>query len=80
MVYYRSDLLKRDGPPKPPATWLTTMIAQRYQGKDLNSDGKADYGSCIAKKRAAQLDVVVGGGSYLQAEGTSQAPSSTSTP
>ncbi|HEY4725363.1 MAG TPA: extracellular solute-binding protein, partial [Actinomycetota bacterium] len=54
MVYYRSDLLKRDGL-KPPATWDDYLsIAQRYNGKDLNDDGKPDYGSCIAKKRSAQ--------------------------
>ena len=69
MVYYRSDVLKRDGL-KPPATWDDYLaIAQRYQGKDLNGDGKADYGSCIAKKRAAQsywMSWSVAG-SYLQA-------------
>ncbi|MGH2816044.1 MAG: ABC transporter substrate-binding protein, partial [Actinomycetota bacterium] len=74
MVYYRSDLLKRDGL-KPPATWDDYLaIAKRYQGKDLNNDGKPDYGSCIAKKRAAQsywMSWSVAG-SYLQAEGTSQ--------
>jgi multiple sugar transport system substrate-binding protein len=74
MVYYRSDLLKRDGL-QPPATWEDYLtIAQRYQGKDLNGDGKADYGSCIAKKRAAQsywMSWSVAG-SYLQAQGTSQ--------
>jgi multiple sugar transport system substrate-binding protein len=74
MVYYRSDLLKKDGL-KPPATWDDYLaIAKRYNGKDLNGDGKADYGSCIAKKRAAQsywMSWSVAG-SYLQAEGTSQ--------
>jgi multiple sugar transport system substrate-binding protein len=74
MVYYRSDLLKKDGL-KPPATWDDYLtIAQKYNGKDLNGDGKADYGSCIAKKRAAQsywMSWSVAG-SYLQAEGTSQ--------
>jgi len=74
MVYYRSDLLKKDGV-QPPATWDDYLsIAQRYQGKDLNGDGKADYGSCIAKKRAAQSYWMSWSiaGSYLQAEGTSQ--------
>jgi len=74
MVYYRSDLLKKDGL-QPPATWDDYLsIAQRYQGKDLNGDGKADYGSCIAKKRAAQSYWMSWSiaGSYLQAEGTSQ--------
>jgi multiple sugar transport system substrate-binding protein len=74
MVYYRSDLLKRDGL-QPPATWDDYLsIAQRYNGKDLNEDGKADYGSCIAKKRAAQsywMSWSVAG-SYLQTQGTSQ--------
>jgi multiple sugar transport system substrate-binding protein len=74
MVYYRSDLLERDGL-KPPATWDDYLsIAQRYNGKDLNADGKADYGSCIAKKRSAQsywMSWSVAG-AYLQAEGTSQ--------
>jgi multiple sugar transport system substrate-binding protein len=74
MVYYRSDLLKKDGL-KPPATWDDYLaIAKRYHGKDLNGDGKADYGSCIAKKRAAQsywMSWSVAG-AYLQAEGTSQ--------
>src|SRR5512133_3913923 len=74
MVYYRSDLLKRDGL-KPPATWDDYLsIARRYNGKDLNGDGKPDYGSCIAKKRAAQsywMSWSVAG-SYLQAGGTSQ--------
>jgi multiple sugar transport system substrate-binding protein len=74
MVYYRSDLLKKDGL-QPPATWDDYMsIAQRYNGKDLNGDGKADYGSCIAKKRSAQsywmfLSIA---GSFLQTQGTSQ--------
>jgi multiple sugar transport system substrate-binding protein len=74
MVYYRSDLLKKDGV-QPPATWDDYLaIAQRYHGKDLNEDGKADYGSCIAKKRAAQSYWMSWSiaGSYLQAEGTSQ--------
>jgi multiple sugar transport system substrate-binding protein len=74
MVYYRSDLLRRDGL-EPPATWDDYLaIAQRYQGKDLNSDGKPDYGSCIAKKRAAQsywMSWSVAG-PYLQSQGTSQ--------
>jgi multiple sugar transport system substrate-binding protein len=74
MVYYRSDLLKQDGL-QPPATWDDYLsIAQRYHGKDLNGDGQADYGSCIAKKRAAQsywMSWSVAG-SYLQSQGTSQ--------
>jgi multiple sugar transport system substrate-binding protein len=74
MVYYRSDLLKRDGL-QPPATWDDYLsIAQKYHGKDLNGDGKGDYGSCIAKKRSAQSYWMFWSiaGSYLQTQGTSQ--------
>jgi multiple sugar transport system substrate-binding protein len=74
MAYYRSDLLKRDGL-QPPATWEDYLsIAQRYHGKDLNEDGKADYGSCIAKKRAAQSYWMSWSiaGSYLQTKGTGE--------
>jgi multiple sugar transport system substrate-binding protein len=73
-VYYRTDLLKKDGL-KPPVTWDDYLaIAQRYQGKDLNGDGKGDYGSCIAKKRSAQSYWMAWSvaGSYLQSGGTSQ--------
>jgi multiple sugar transport system substrate-binding protein len=74
MVYYRSDLLKRDNI-QPPQTWADYLaIAQRYQGKDLSGDGKVGYGSCIAMKRSAQsywmyLSVAA---PYLQSKGTSQ--------
>jgi multiple sugar transport system substrate-binding protein len=74
MVYYRKDLLQRDGI-KPPATWDDYLaIAQRYDGKDLNGDGRPDYGSCIAKKRAAQSYWMFWSiaGSFLQSKGTSQ--------
>jgi multiple sugar transport system substrate-binding protein len=74
MVYYRKDILKRDGV-APPTTWDDYLaIAKRYQGKDLNGDGKGDYGSCIAKKRSAQSYWMFWSiaGSFLQAEGTKQ--------
>jgi multiple sugar transport system substrate-binding protein len=74
MVYYRKDILARDHV-KPPATWDDYLaIAKRYNGKDLNGDGKADYGSCIAKKRAAQSYWMIYSiaGSFLQSQGTSQ--------
>ena len=54
MAYYRTDLLKEAGL-EPPKTWDDYLaIAEHFNGKDLNGDGKADYGSCIAKKRNAQ--------------------------
>jgi len=74
MVYYRKDILARDHV-KPPATWDDYLaIAKRYNGTDLNGDGKGDYGSCIAKKRAAQSYWMIYSiaGSFLQSQGTSQ--------
>ncbi|HKA49194.1 MAG TPA: extracellular solute-binding protein, partial [Candidatus Dormibacteraeota bacterium] len=74
MVYYRKDLLERDGL-KPPETWQDYIdVAKRYQGKDLNGDGKPDFGSCVAMKRSAQsywMFVSVAA-AYLQSQGTSQ--------
>ena len=74
MVYYRTDLLEKDGL-KPPATWDDYIsIAQHFQGKDLNGDGKPDYGSCLAMKRSAQsywmyLSIAA---AFLQSQGTKQ--------
>jgi multiple sugar transport system substrate-binding protein len=74
MVYYRSDLLKEAGI-SAPKTWDDYLaIAKAFQGKDLDGDGKPDYGSCIAKKRAAQgywMVLSVAGG-FLQSKGTGQ--------
>jgi multiple sugar transport system substrate-binding protein len=74
MVYYRTDLLAKDGL-KPPATWDDYLtIAAKYQGQDLNGDGQPDYGSCIAKKKGAQsywwiISLAAG---LLQAKGTGE--------
>src|SRR2546428_4442157 len=74
MAYYRSDILAKDGV-KPPETWEDFLaIAKQYQGKDLNGDGKADYGSCVAMKRSAQsywMFISVAG-AYIQSQGTGQ--------
>ena len=74
MVYYRSDLLKQANM-APPKTWDDYIaIAKAFQGKDLDGDGKPDYGSCIAKKRSAQsywMVLSVAGG-FLQSKGTGQ--------
>jgi multiple sugar transport system substrate-binding protein len=74
MVYYRSDLLKKDGL-NPPETWDDYIsIAQKYQGQDLNGDGTKDFGSCISKKRNAQaywfITSIAGG--FIQTQGTGQ--------
>ncbi len=74
MVYYRTDLLEKEGL-APPETWDDYLsIAKTFQGKDLNGDGKADYGSCISKKRNAQAYWAVTSiaGAFLQSQGTSQ--------
>ena len=74
MVYYRSDILTKDGV-KPPATWDDYLtVAAKYQGQDLNGDGEPDYGSCIAKKKGAQsywwiISIAAG---LLQSQGTNQ--------
>jgi multiple sugar transport system substrate-binding protein len=74
MVYYRSDLLDEAGL-APPQTWEDYIeIAKAFHGQDLNGDEKADYGSCIAKKRNAQsywMVISVAAG-FLQSQGTSQ--------
>ncbi len=74
MVYYRSDLLDQKGM-APPETWDDYLdIAKAFHGQDLNGDGKADYGSCISKKRNAQaywMIISIAGG-FLQSQGTSQ--------
>jgi multiple sugar transport system substrate-binding protein len=74
MVYYRKDILDKDGL-KPPATWDDYLtIAAKYQGQDLNGDGEPDYGSCIAKKKGAQSYwwIISVAGGLLQSQGTSQ--------
>jgi multiple sugar transport system substrate-binding protein len=74
MVYYRKDILTKDGV-KPPETWDDYLaIAKQYQGKPLAPGGKPIYGSCISKKRAAQgfqmfWSIV---GPYLQSQGTKE--------
>jgi multiple sugar transport system substrate-binding protein len=72
MVYYRKDLLEKDGV-KPPATWDDYLaVAQKYNGQDLNGDGQPDYGSCIAKKKGAQSYwwIISIAGGLLQGKGT----------
>lgn len=74
MVYYRSDVLKAAGL-APPKTWDEYLaVAKAVNGKDMNGDGKADYGSCISKKRNAQAywSIMSIAGGYLQSQGTSQ--------
>ncbi|MBI4671175.1 MAG: extracellular solute-binding protein [Chloroflexi bacterium] len=74
MLYYRTDVLG-DGGDKPPETWDEYLaLAKKYNGKDLNGDGKADYGSCLFKKKAAQsywtiTDIAA---SMIQSQGTVQ--------
>jgi multiple sugar transport system substrate-binding protein len=49
-------------------------IAETFHRKDLNGDGRPDFGSCIAKKRNAQSYWMVWSvaAGFLQTQGTSQ--------
>jgi multiple sugar transport system substrate-binding protein len=70
MVYYRSDILAA-----PPKTWDEYLtIAAEQNGKDLNGDGEADYGSCIAKKKGQQSYwwIISVAGGLLQSKGTGE--------
>jgi len=74
MVYYRTDVFK-DNNLKPPTTWDEYLAdAKALNGKDMNGDGAADYGSCISKKRSAQSYwwILSIAGPYIQSQGTSQ--------
>ena len=74
MVYYRTDVAEELGL-EPPETWDDYLaFAAAADGKDLNDDGEADYGSCIAKKRNAQSYWMITSiaSAFLQSRGTSQ--------
>jgi multiple sugar transport system substrate-binding protein len=74
MVYYRTDVLQKLGM-KPPQTWDEYLaIAKAAHGKDWSGDGKADFGSCISKKRNAQAYwwITSISAAYIQSGGTSQ--------
>jgi len=74
MVYYRTDILEQNHL-QPPKTWDDYLnIAKTTNGQDMNGDGVADFGSCIAKGRSQQsywfISSVASG--MLQSQGTSQ--------
>ena len=74
MVYYRKDLLEAAGL-APPQTWEDYLdIASKINGKDMNGDGEADFGSCIFKKRNAQsyFAIQTFAASIVQTMGTAQ--------
>lgn len=74
MVYYRTDVLKDLGlePPKTLDDYL--KVAAAANGKDMNGDGEADYGSCMFKKRNAQsfYAIMSIAAQFMQSQGTSQ--------
>ncbi len=74
MVYYRKDVLEAAGL-QAPRTWAEYLSnAKSINGKDMNGDGVADYGSCIFKKRNAQsyfaVSTVAAGA--VQSKGTAE--------
>ena len=74
MVYYRTDLLAQEGL-QPPQTWDDYLnIAKTFNGKDLNGDGEADYGSCISKAPHQQSYWWIWSvaAPYIQSQGTAQ--------
>ena len=74
MVYYRTDVAAKIGMGAP-QTWDDYLaFAEAANGLDMNDDGEADYGSCIAKKRKAQSYWMITSvaSAYLQSQGTSQ--------
>ena len=74
MVYYRTDVAEELGL-EAPKTWDDYLaFAEAAHGKDMNGDGEADYGSCIAKKRNAQSYWMITSvaSAWLQSQGTSQ--------
>ena len=74
MAYYRTDVAEELGL-SAPQTWDDYLaFAAAANGKDMNGDGEADYGSCIAKKRKAQSYwfITSVASAYLQAQGTSE--------
>lgn len=74
MVYYRSDILAQEKL-EPPQTWDDYLnVAKTLNGKDLNGDGEADYGSCIAKAKAQQSYwwITSIAAPFIQSQGTSQ--------
>ena len=74
MVYYRKDILEANGL-QPPKTWEDYIaVAKAINGKDMNGDGVADYGSCIFKKRNAQsyFAIQTFAAPIVQTQGTAQ--------
>lgn len=74
MVYYRTDVLETIGM-EPPKTWDDYLaIAAAADGQDMNGDGEADFGSCLAKKKAAQSYWMITSiaSSMIQSQGTGQ--------
>ncbi len=74
MVYYRTDIAKELGLGAP-QTWDDYLaFAKAVTDKKMEIDGKPVYGSCIAKKKAAQSYWMITSvaSAYLQSQGTSQ--------
>ncbi|MEA5542765.1 extracellular solute-binding protein [Limnoraphis robusta Tam1] len=72
-LYYRSDILEREGI-TPPRTWNEYLeLARRVHNQDLNNDGEADYGSCLVRTPQTNPRMLWAvAGSFLQSQGTQQ--------
>lgn len=73
MVYYRKDMLDRDGLTAP-ETWEDYLaIARHFHRQDLNADSLPDYGSCIAKGAGVAFQHAWAFvAPFLQTQGTTQ--------
>ncbi|WEX87779.1 extracellular solute-binding protein [Sinorhizobium garamanticum] len=74
MVYYRTDVAEELGLVAP-KTWDDYLaFAKASHGRDMNGDGKGDFGSCIAKKRNAQSYWMITSiaSAFIQSRGTAQ--------
>jgi multiple sugar transport system substrate-binding protein len=74
MVYYRKDVLEKNGL-QPPKTWDEYLdVASKIHGQDMNGDGKPDYGLCSFKKRNAQSYFAIQtiAAPFVQTQGTAQ--------
>ena len=73
MAYYRKDLLEKDGITAPRPGRTRSAVARPLQGPGPQRGRYGRYGSCLAKKAAAQTYWHgFGRGGFIQSQGTNQ--------